>query len=76
MKQKTTDIVLAAYLKLQGYTLDTISVVGKQGTFTFTDVEAEVVNQYFIGNASVEPVAFNNMVRQLTTACKRLMTNE
>ena len=72
MKQKTTDIVLAAYLKLQGFQLETISVVGKQGTFTFVDVDAEVVNQYFIGNASVEPVAFNNMIRQLTTACKRI----
>lgn len=75
MKQKTTDIVLAAYLKICGFTLETISVVGKQGTFIFDDVEPEVVNQYFLGNAVVEPVTFNNTIRQLTTACKR-MTNE
>lgn len=76
MKQKTTDIVLAAYLKVKGFTLDTISVTGKQGTFTFTDVDADVVNQYFIGNAMVEPVTFNNTIRQLTTACKRLAPDE
>ena len=76
MKQKTTDIVLAAYLKIQGFNLDNISVVGKQGAFTFTDVDPEVVNQYFLGNASVEPVTFNQMIRQLTTACKRMTPNE
>lgn len=76
MKQKTSDIVLAAYLKIQGFNLENISVVGKQGAFTFTDVDPEVVNQYFLGNASVEPVTFNQMIRQLTTACKRMSPNE
>lgn len=75
MKQKTTDIVLAAYLKIQGFTMQSIDLSGKQGTFIFADVDPEVVNQYFLGNATVEPVAFHNAIRQLTTACKR-MTNE
>ena len=76
MKQKTTDIALAAFLKAKGFTLEEISITGRQGTFVFSDVDTELVNQYFIGNALVEPVAFHNAIRQLTTACKRIGSNE
>ena len=76
MKQKTTDIALAAFLKTKGYTLEEITVTGRQGTFTFNGVDTEEVNQYFIGNALVEPTAFHNAIRQLTTACKRIGSND
>ncbi len=76
MKQKTTDITLAAYLKTKGYTLVEVTITGRQGTFVFEGVDADEVNQFFIGNAQVEPTAFHNAVRQLTTACKRIGSNE
>lgn len=68
----TTDIILASYLRLQGYPLVTIEKQGNKGTFVFHDVKDDDVGCYDLGNAQVEPVAFNNMVRQLTTSVRRM----
>ena len=71
MDYETTDIVMAAFLKVAGYTLKDITLVGHKGTFIFADVSKEHIDEYFLGNALVEPVSFNGAVRQLTTACRR-----
>jgi hypothetical protein len=67
----TTDIVLAACLKVKGYTLDRIERTGNKGTFFFADVPEELISKYDLGNMTVEPVAFNNAIKALTTAARR-----
>lgn len=74
MKQyKTTDIVLAACLKVAGTTLDEIEVQGNKGTFVFVDVEESFLVDYDLGKIQVEPIAFNNAIRQLTTSVRRML---
>lgn len=69
---KTTDIVLAAYLRINGYQIDTIEKQGLKGTFVFLHVRDELIRAYDLGQALVEPVALNNMIKQLTTSVRRL----
>ena len=69
---KTTDIVLAAFLKVNGVSMSQIEKVGQRGTFVFTDVDSELLSAYDLGNATVEPVAFNNSIKQLTTSVRRI----
>lgn len=72
MEYKTTDIILAAYLRLEGYAMLRIEKLGNKGTFVFENVDGAVVEQYDLGKASVEPVAFNNQIKQLTTSVRRM----
>jgi len=67
----TQDIVLAATLKVLGYTLHHIDKTGNKGTFFFLNVEDGIINDYDLGNLKVEPVAFNNSIKALTTATRR-----
>lgn len=69
---KTSDIVLAAFLRLNGCQMLGIEKQGSRGTFVFEDVEDELIRTYDLGQARVEPVAFNNMIRQLTTSVRRV----
>ncbi len=69
---KTTDIILAAFLRLNGFSLVRIEKQGNKGTFVFDDVDETLVHTYDYGNALVEPVAFNNMIKQLTTSVRRM----
>ena len=69
---KTTDIVLAAVLKLKGYELDEIIRNGNKGTFVFADVDDEVIEEFDLGKSRVEPVTFNNAIKQLTTSVRRM----
>lgn len=68
----TSDIVLAAYLRLVGCPLTQILKQGQKGTFVFDDVTNELLREYDLGNASVEPVAFNNAIKSLTTSVRRI----
>lgn len=70
---ETCDIVLAATLKVKGCRLDRIGKDGKRGIFCFVDVSDDVLNEYNLGQALVEPVALNNAVKALTTATKRIL---
>lgn len=70
---ETTDIVLAATLKLCGYKLDRIEKDGKRGIFCFSNVDSSVVDKFNLGQAEVEPVSFNNAIKALTTAVKRVL---
>jgi hypothetical protein len=69
---QTTDIILAATLLVSGYQLLTVTVQGKRGTFWFQDVDDAFLTQFDLGRAIVEPVAFNNGVKRLTTSIRRL----
>lgn len=75
MKQhvETSDIVLAATLKVQGYRLDRIEKDGKRGIFCFADVDTSKLTEFNLGQALVEPVSLNNAVKALTTATKRIL---
>lgn len=70
----TTDIVLAAALKLKGFNMLRIDVEGSKGTFVFEDVDKNVLQDFDLGKITVEPVAFNNTIRQLTTSVRRLLS--
>lgn len=68
---KTSDIILAAFLRLQGKNLQDIELTGNKGTFVFDDVEDNLLEDYDLGKCLVEPVAFNNAIKQLTTSVRR-----
>lgn len=67
----TTDIVLAAFLKVQGYKMLEILKNGNKGTFIFSDVHEDVIDEYDLGQALVEPRALNAEIKSLTTAARR-----
>lgn len=69
---KTTDIILAAVLKLKNYKLLDIERNGSKGTFVFIDVDQEDVKEFDLGSTKVEPVTFNNTIKSLTTAVRRI----
>jgi len=71
MELRTTDIILAASLKVLGAKLSHIEKNGNKGTFIFENVDAKTVDDYDLGNLLVEPVAFNTAIKQLTTATRR-----
>ena len=68
---ETVDIILAAYLKVKGFKLQTIIRNGNRGTFVFDPVPADILEDYDLGNALVEPKSLNSEVRSLTTATRR-----
>ncbi|TFH08275.1 MAG: hypothetical protein E4H14_06715 [Candidatus Thorarchaeota archaeon] len=67
---KTSDIVLAAYLRLSGCQIIGIEKEGRQGTFVFASVDESLIRTFGLGNATVEPVAFHGAIRQLTTSVR------
>lgn len=70
---ETQDIVLAAALKVLGYSLNAIEKVGNKGVFFFEDVDADVIKDYDHGKLRVEPVSFNSAIKALTTASRRML---
>jgi len=73
---KTTDIILAACLKINGHTLDSIKKGdSNKGIFVFKDVPKEFISDYDLGKTLVEPVTFNNAIKQLTTSVRRMLGN-
>jgi hypothetical protein len=68
---RTTDIVLAASLKVLGNEMSHIEKNGNKGTFVFKNISQEVIDDYDLGKLRVEPIAFNNAIKQLTTATRR-----
>lgn len=68
---KTTDIILAASLKVLGEKMTHIEKQGNKGTFVFIDVDPTIIEDYDLGNLLVEPIAFNSAIKQLTTATRR-----
>jgi len=72
MEYKTSDIVLASFLRLSGHEIVRIEKVGQKGTFVFGEVPDDIIQSYDFGRARVEPAAFNNTIKQLTTAVRRM----
>jgi len=72
---KTSDIVLASYICVERFEVSSIERVGNKGTFVFRDVPRDLINQFYLGSARVEPVAFNTAIRRLTTAVKRQISD-
>jgi hypothetical protein len=72
MEYQTSDIVLASYLRLCGHDIVRINKVGLKGTFVFVDIDDDLIQGYDVGRARVEPVAFNNTIKSLTTAVRRM----
>ena len=68
---ETTDIVLAAYLKVKGYKMIEILKNGNKGTFIFAGVPDAEINEYDLGQAKVEPKGLNYEIKALTTAARR-----
>jgi hypothetical protein len=69
----TTDIVLAASLKMYGCKLDRIHLQdGRRGVFFFRDVEDEFIDMFNTGKVTVEPTAFHSEVRILTGSVNRM----
>lgn len=73
---RTTDIILAAVLRLSDIELIDIEIAGNKGTFVFVNVSDDFVCQYDLGKCLVEPVAFNNTIKQLTTSVRRMTRND
>ena len=69
---KTSDIILAACLKLNDVEMIRIELSGSKGTFVFEDIDQEYVDSYDLGKCRVEPVTFNNAIKQLTTSVRRM----
>lgn len=72
IEYRTTDIVLAACLRVHGFSMIQIEVNGSRGTFVFENVSDEILLDYDLSKAYVEPVAFNNAIKQLTTSVRRM----
>ena len=67
-KINTSDFYFSAFLLSKGYEIKETSKIGKSITFHF-DSEGleEVRNEYFLGKAKVEPLAFCNSIHNLKT---------
>lgn len=69
----TQDIVLAATLKAAGYALSRIDKDGNKGIFCFTDVSSDIIMKFDLRQITVEPIDFNNCIKSLTTAARRIL---
>ena len=69
----TSDIVLAASLKLSNTPMDRISIRdGRRGEFIFRNVDEELIDKVMMGKILVEPYAFHNEVKHLTTVIAQM----
>ena len=68
---KTMDIILAACLKINNYNLTSIEKNGTKGTFVFENIPEDFIKEFDLGKILVEPVTFNNAIKQLTTSVRR-----
>jgi hypothetical protein len=69
---ETSDIILAATLRVKGQKLDRIEKQGNRGIFCFSDVDEAMLTEFDLGKSLVEPVSFNNAIKALTTATRRI----
>ncbi len=69
---ETSDICLAASLRVYGYTLQEILKEERRGIFVFVEVDDDIVSKYNLGQLLVEPNDFHAAVKFLTMAVKRV----
>ncbi len=77
----TSDIVLAASLKMHGAQLLRISVTAlpsgaKRGVFHFADIDEDLLFSFDAGLFLVEPIAFNSEIRALNASIRRISGTE
>lgn len=71
---KTADIILAACLIVKGHGLVTIEKdMSTKGTFVFKAIPEQFIFEYDLGKILVEPIAFNNAIKRLTTSVRRMV---
>lgn len=68
---RTSDIVLATVLKINGNQLVDIEVKGPRGVFVYADVDSEFLKSFDVGNIAVEPNDFHSILKQLTATVRR-----
>lgn len=76
---QTTDLVLAAVLRLNDNEMSHIELTGKgrtRGIFHFKEVDSEFLMDFEHGNVRVEPSEFHSMTRRLTDSIRRMVDSE
>lgn len=68
---KTSDIVLAATLRVKGYALTAVETTGSRGIFVFEGVDDSILDHFNLGEVVVEPNIFHQSVKQLTALARR-----
>jgi hypothetical protein len=68
----TSDIILAACLRVHGFEMTSIVKEGSKGVFVFSNIPDEFILNYDLGKMLIEPIAFNQMIKTLTTAVRRM----
>ena len=69
----TSHVPLAAYLKSKGVRIINIEIKDRRGTFTFENVDRDLVIAFNNGEATVEPGDYAQRMSQLTQTAKRLL---
>ena len=66
---ETSDFYFVAFIHSKGYEILGANKVGSKISFEFenSDEFKEIRNNYFLGKASVEPIAFQNAIHNLKT---------
>ena len=72
MEYRTTDIVLAAFLKINNCSMVSIEKQGQKGTFVFENIDENLIKTFHLSQALVEPVAFHATIKQLTTSVRQI----
>ena len=72
----TTDLPLAAFLRINGYKLIEVRSKGQKGEFVFKDVPRQLLNDYNADNCVVEPKLFSSVMRQMVQSAKRISENK
>lgn len=71
---KTFDLAMAAFLKLNGYTVTKVEKKdGRTAEFYFENVDRDKIREYNNGLGTVEPKDFATMMRQFNQTAKRVI---
>ena len=68
----TTDIILAAVLKVKGHEMIEILRNGNKVSLVFSDIHRNAISEFDLGKTLVEPTSFNTAIKQLTTSVRRI----
>jgi hypothetical protein len=71
---KTSDCVLAATLIMHNVELSSIDKNGNTPIFVFNQVDKHLLLDFDLGNVQVEPTKFMNIIKQLTTSVRHLLS--
>lgn len=72
---KTTDIYLASTLVINGYALHSIELERNKGTFIFADIDRQLVQDFYMEKARVEPQRYAQQIKALTTLVRQTIDN-